>query len=45
LITVVEEAGDFLRVLTSDDRFGYVRRTAPMAAVAEPAAVEPGESR
>jgi heat shock protein HtpX len=45
LLTVIEEAGDFLRVLTSDDRFGYVRRTAPMATAPGPAAVEPGESR
>ena len=33
LITVLEENGLFLRVLTSDDRFGYVLRTAPMTKV------------
>jgi heat shock protein HtpX len=33
LVTVVEEAGDFLRVLTADDRFGYISRTVPMTEV------------
>jgi hypothetical protein len=33
LITVVEEDGDFLRVLTADDAFGYVSRSAPMTEV------------
>src|SRR3990170_4194803 len=33
VITVLEESGQFLRVLTSDDRFGYVLRTVPMTEV------------
>ena len=33
LITVLEENGQFLRVVTSDDRFGYVLRTVPMTEV------------
>jgi len=33
VITVLEESGHFLRVLTSDDRFGYVLRTVPMTEV------------
>ena len=33
VITVLEESGRFLRVLTSDDRFGYVLRTVPMTEV------------
>ena len=33
VITVLEESGHFLRVLTSDDRFGYVLRTSPMTEV------------
>ena len=42
LVTVLEGAGDFLRVLTSDDRFGYIRRAAPMEVVEQPAAAESG---
>lgn len=33
LITVSEEDGDFLRVLTHEDKVGYIPRTAPMAPV------------
>jgi len=33
LITVVEQSGEFLGVLTADDRFGYVLRTVPMTEV------------
>ncbi|HLA19629.1 MAG TPA: M48 family metalloprotease [Dehalococcoidia bacterium] len=40
LITVLEGAGDFLRVLTSDDRFAYLRRMASMEAVEQPAVAE-----
>jgi len=36
LITVLEENGRFLRVLTSDDRFGYVLRSAPMTEAEQP---------
>jgi heat shock protein HtpX len=36
LITVLEENGRFLRVLTSDDRFGYVLSSAPMTEADRP---------
>jgi hypothetical protein len=36
LITVLEENGRFLRVLTSDDKFGYVLRSAPMTEADRP---------
>ncbi|HLA19565.1 MAG TPA: SH3 domain-containing protein, partial [Dehalococcoidia bacterium] len=32
-ITVLETAGDFLRVITSDDSFGYIPRTTEMSEV------------
>jgi len=40
LIVVVEETGDFLRVLTAEDTFRYVLRAEPMAAVEQPATAE-----
>lgn len=33
LVTVVGEDGDFLRVLTTDDSFGYIARSTPMSEV------------
>ncbi|MDP2949636.1 MAG: M48 family metalloprotease [Chloroflexota bacterium] len=45
LITVLETEGDFLRVITGQDEFGYVVRSAPMTPVEAPiAASRPAEA-
>ena len=41
LITVLETEGDFLRVITGQDEFGYVARTASMTPVETPILTPP----